>query len=407
MLAATGVGAGDLAGGAFAGMKLGPAVLWAVLLGASFKFVITEGLARWQLATETTLLEGAVLRLGRGVQWAFFVYLLVWTFGVGASLISACGVAGHALLPIFDDPDLGKIVWGCSQSLIGLGLVWLGSFRFFERLLSALVAGMIAVVLVTCVALQPDWQAVGHGLVVPRVPDEPEAVAWTLALMGGVGGTLTVLCYGYWIREEARTGTEDLALCRLDLGVSYAVMALFGIAMVVIADGLELSGSGATLIVDLADRLEDPLGRGARWVFLAGAWAAVFSSLIGVWQAVPYLFADFWQLFRRAGRLDPANFQPAPVDKRGKAYRGYLLLIAIVPMAGVSYDFQFVQKANSVFGALVMPALAACLLILNSRAGFVGETHRNRPWTNAVLLAILLFFAVVGGPKVLQALGLS
>ena len=77
MLAATGVGAGDLAGGAFAGMKLGTAVLWAVVAGAFFKFVITEGLARWQLATGTTLLEGAVLRLGRFVQWFFLVYLLV------------------------------------------------------------------------------------------------------------------------------------------------------------------------------------------------------------------------------------------------------------------------------------------------------------------------------------------
>ena len=37
LIAATGVGAGDLAGGAFAGSKLGVAVLWAVLLGAFFK----------------------------------------------------------------------------------------------------------------------------------------------------------------------------------------------------------------------------------------------------------------------------------------------------------------------------------------------------------------------------------
>ncbi|NRB75976.1 MAG: hypothetical protein HRU46_16570, partial [Verrucomicrobiales bacterium] len=34
MLAATGVGAGDLAGAAFAGMNLGVAVLWAVAVGA-------------------------------------------------------------------------------------------------------------------------------------------------------------------------------------------------------------------------------------------------------------------------------------------------------------------------------------------------------------------------------------
>lgn len=404
MLAASGVGAGDLAGGAFAGIKLGTAVLWAVVCGAFFKFVITEGLARWQLATNTTLLEGAVLRLGRPVQWFFLAYLLIWTLGVGTSLISACGVAAHALLPAFDDAVHGKIVWGILHSLVGLGLVWIGTFRFFERLMGALVALMIVVVLLTAWMLRPDWNEVGRGLVVPMLPDHPEAVAWTLALMGGVGGTLTVLCYGYWIREEQRTGTHDLRLCRLDLGVSYSVMALFGIAMVLIASGMELSGRGATLLVDLADRLQQPLGPSARMLFLAGAWAAVFSSLVGVWQAVPYLFADFWQLFRRHGQLDPATFQPSRVDTRGWAYRGYLLFLALVPMAGLGYDFQLVQKANSVFGAMVMPMLAAALLILNGRADWVGPDQKNRWWTAATLIAILLFFAVIGGREIVAEL---
>ena len=43
-------------------------------------------------------------------------------------------------------------------------------------------------------------------------------------------------------------------------------------------------------------RALDPEGtptvtRGLALAFL-GAWAAIFSSLLGVWQAVPYLFAD-------------------------------------------------------------------------------------------------------------------
>lgn len=69
LVAATGVGAGDLAA-AFAGSGLGTAVLWAVLVGAFVKFVVTEGLARWQLATGETLLEGAVLHIGRPFRWA-------------------------------------------------------------------------------------------------------------------------------------------------------------------------------------------------------------------------------------------------------------------------------------------------------------------------------------------------
>lgn len=83
MVAATGVGAGDLWTASFVGENLGVAVLWAVLLGAFFKFVLTEGLARWQLATGQTALEGAVLRLGMPIRWIFLFYLLVWSVFVG------------------------------------------------------------------------------------------------------------------------------------------------------------------------------------------------------------------------------------------------------------------------------------------------------------------------------------
>ena len=95
LVAATGVGVGDIAGAGFAGSKLGYAILWAAVLGAFIKFVVNEGLARWQLATGETLLEGAVLRFGRPVRWFFLVYLLVWSWAVGSALISACGIAGR------------------------------------------------------------------------------------------------------------------------------------------------------------------------------------------------------------------------------------------------------------------------------------------------------------------------
>ena len=64
-MAATGVGAGDLATASIAGSKLGVAVLWAVVLGAFLKFVLTVGLARWHLVRGETLLLGVVGHLGR------------------------------------------------------------------------------------------------------------------------------------------------------------------------------------------------------------------------------------------------------------------------------------------------------------------------------------------------------
>lgn len=407
MLAATGVGAGDLAGGAFAGMNLGVAVLWAIVLGALFKYVITEGLARWQLATETTLLEGAVLRLGPAIRWGFLVYLLLWSFVVGTALIGACGVAMHALFPIFEEADTAKVVFGCLHSLLGLALVWIGSFRFLERMMVVLVSVMILVVIATGVFVGTEWGAVLRGLTIPQIPDHPEGVAWTLALMGGVGGTLTVLCYGYWIREKHRSGPEDLRLCRWDIGISYFLMALFGIAMVILSDGLQLSGKGATLVVDLANRIGEKTHSSVEILFLAGAWAAVFSSLLGVWQAIPYLFADFCNLQSNRKSLSPDKFEPYQVNTRGKAYRGYLVALAFVPLLGLGYDFQIVQKAYSVFGALVMPMVALTLLLLNGRAAWVGQSLRNRWWTSLTLIIIIGFFAWVGLPKLMAILGLG
>ncbi|MCG8606498.1 Nramp family divalent metal transporter, partial [bacterium] len=57
-IAATGVGAGDMVAAAVSGARYGFAVIWAAAAGALLKFVLNEGLARWQLATGTTLLEG-------------------------------------------------------------------------------------------------------------------------------------------------------------------------------------------------------------------------------------------------------------------------------------------------------------------------------------------------------------
>jgi len=389
LVAATGVGAGDLATAAFTGGRLGVSVLWAVVLGAFLKFVINEGLARWQLATGETLLEGALTRFGPTVRYGFLLYFLLWSFFVGSALISACGVTAHAMLPLFEDAVLGKTVFGAALSLVGLGLVLRGGFPLFERVMGVCIAVMFVTVVLTAVQLRPDWGAVLRGLLTPSLPGSREGLSWTVALLGGVGGTVTVLCYGYWIREKGRSSIADLGTCRLDLGVGYAATALFGLAMVVIGSAAPIEGRGAGLVVQLADTLAVPLGEAGRWAFLAGAMGAVFSSLLGVWQSAPYLFADVHRLsFAHGGTSS------GPADTRGRPYRLFLLALALIPNLGLLVEFRRVQQVYAVFGALFIPMLALALLALN-RERWVGE-HRNRPLTVAVLTAAVALFLFFG-----------
>lgn len=386
LLAATGVGAGDLATAAFAGGRLSTTVLWAVALGALLKFGLNEGLARWQLASGQTFLEGVATRLGRFWLWLFLPYLLLWSYFVGAALISACGVAAQALWPLLDDAVQGKRLWGVIHALAGLALVWFGGFRLFERVMRACIALMFVVVLVTAARLWPGTEVVAQGLL-PRLAETRDGLSWTLALIGGVGGTLTVLCYGYWMRAVGRENATALRITRIDLGVGYTMTALFGMAMVVVGSRIPVSGSGATLIVDLGGELAVALGPGARLLFLVGAWGALFSSLLGVWQAVPYLFADVGRV------LGWVRATPTTLD-RCPAYRSYLIALATLPMLGLLYSFQQMQKLYAMVGAAFVPVLALALLLMNGRRTWVGA-QRNGALALALLVGALTFFALL------------
>lgn len=392
LVAATGIGAGDLATASFAGSHLGTAVLWAALIGAFLKFVVNEGLARWQLATDSTLLEGVVRHFGRLSGWFFLAYLVFWTFFVASALMSACGVTLHALIPVFDDARNGKIIFGILSSLTGAILVLRGGYSLFSKIMQVCIGLMFVTVVVTAAVVWPGTDEVLRGLFVPSIPNpEGGGLSWTVALMGGIGGTVTVLCYGYWIREVGRTGKDDLRTCRIDLAVAYAVTALFGIAMVIIGSTIEIDGRGATLLVTLSERLAESLGPAGRWIFLIGAAGAVFSSLLGVWQAVPYLFADLWGLLNEPeGETSSAETR---VDTRLPTYRGYLAAMTLLPMAGLFRGFGEIQKFYAVVGAWFFPVLALALLLLNGRSSWVGKSYRNQPLTMAALMGVLLFFA--------------
>jgi len=384
LLAATTVGAGDLLTASLAGSEAGLVVLWAVPGGVILKWTLSEGLARWQMATGETLLEGWVLRLGRWIQWFFLVYLLLFSMVTGGALVTACGVAGTGFYQI-GDPNTSKIVWGVIHSLAGLALVRLGSFRLFEILMSGCVAIMSASVVLTAVLLRPDWGAIARGIV-PSIP--ASGPAWLLAVLGGIGGTMTLLSYSYWIREEGRSGRQGLKACRIDLALSYVMTGLFGMSVVIIGSRIHLRGEGVDLALVLADQLAGALGPIGKWIFLAGFWGTVFSSVLGCWQSLPHLFVDFLGLARGRRVADPRST---------RAYQIYLLGIATLPLLLLwTTPVRQIQLVFGILGALFLPLLCFTLLLMNNRPAWVGREFRNGLVSNAILTAALLFFAYLG-----------
>jgi Mn2+/Fe2+ NRAMP family transporter len=222
------------------------------------------------------------------------------------------------------------------------------------------------------------------------VPTIPEGgLNWTLGVLGGVGGTVTLLSYGYWIRDQKRAGRRGLKACWLDLGLGYAMTAIFGMAMLVIGSKLELSGQGSGVALEISSLLSESLSPLVGTVFLLGFWAAVFSSLLGVWQGVPYLFADFRRTLKGEASVG-ADLESS------KDYRGYLLFLGLSPLALQSLSLKKIALVYAVLGSLFMPFLAATLLYLNCYCLRDNEDFRNPWWINAGLVATLLFFTYQG-----------
>jgi hypothetical protein len=259
--------------------------------------------------------------------------------------------------------------------------------------MSVAVALLFAGVVLTAALIGPDWGAVAAGALVPRL--SLDALPWTLALVGGVGGTVTLLSYGYWIREAGRTGESGVRTCRIDLAVAYAMTAVFGMAMVIIGTRIQVEGQGLGIALALADQLGLILGPAGRWAFLAGFWSAVFSSLLGVWQSAPYLFGDFNGRYDGYDRYDGQDRYGGELSAT-RAYRGYLVFVAVAPLPLLWFSVTHVQLAYAVLGALFMPFLALTLLLLNTRADLVGARFTSGLALNAALVATVLLFAAMG-----------
>lgn len=382
VIAATGLGAGDLVTASVAGATLGATLVWAVIVGAAIKFLLNEGLARWQLSTDRTLLQGWLQHLPRWVCAYFLVYLCLWGLLVGAALMAACGLAAHALLP-----QLSINSWAAIHSLLALALVSRGRYRLFENAMKVLIGLMFVVVISALWRIDLSGLQVVNSLLPPRLPDGK--LTMVLAVIGGVGGSVTLLCYAYWIREKGWRGAEYLPLARLDLLIAYSVTAAFVVGiMLLAASAAPETVSGGKMVVALADKLGALLGTEFRWVFLLGFWAAVFSSMLGVWQGVPYLFADFLAHWRAPAAADTT------VSTQSPGYRGFLWFLALPPMALLLLGKPvWLVILYSAAGALFMPFLGLTLLYLNNR--FIHQDQRNSAMGNALIVATIALFAMI------------
>lgn len=383
--AATGVGAGDLVATMVAGQKFGYTLLWAAVVGAIMKIVLVEGVGRYSLATGHTIYTGW-RSLGRWTSWYFAPYIVVWGFVYGAAAMSSTALPLAALFPAVD-----LKVWAIATGLVGFALTWVGRYEQFEKLIAILVGVMFLTVVGTATLSLRHFPEIVAGLL-PVIPDG--SGVYVLSLAGGVGGTITLAAYGYWCREKGWRKPGWMRVMRLDNAVAYAVTGIFVVAMLILGADLLYSANvavqqGDKALLGLADVLRERYGSAVGTTFLVGFWAASFSSVLGVWNGVSLMFADY------LGHLKHLPENHADTRTGGRYYRAYVCWLTFPPMI-----LLFLGKPVAlvllygVLGAFFMPFLGFTLLLLLNTSR-TPNAWRNGWFANTMMALISLAFVAI------------
>jgi len=279
-------------------------------------------------------------------------------------------------------------------------LVWSGRYALFEKVLAGFVGVMFVTMVGAALLTLPNLGELLTGLA-PRIPDG--GLVNTLALAGGVGGTITLAAYGYWLREKGWSTTSYMRVMRLDNTIAYVVTGVFVLATLIVGAELLYSTSvaieqGDQGLLDLSLVLQDRYGQWAGKVFLVGFWAAAMSSLVGVWNGVSLMFADFM------AHVTGGDSDDADARAGGKWYKAYILWLTFPPMAMLFLGKPvWLILAYGVLGAFFMPFLAITLLWLLNTDRTPAE-WRNKLHSNALMAVCALAFVALCVNEVRKAL---
>ena len=381
ILAATGIGVGDMVAATVAGAEYGMTLSWALLAGVIVKYAITEGGARWQLTTGRTLIEGWRDHLPTVAVVGFFIYFVVWCYFVSSALVTASAFVPAALIPSIPLP-----AWATLHAVAALALVLVGRYNLLLKVMKVFIGLKFGAVILT-VLLIVFWTGASVQGMAARAGF---SVSSTLSLIGGIGGTVTLLSYGYWMREAGWRGPERLPAARADLFVSFLLAFVFALCMTFLSSQIDWAGpileTGPRLCLLLADRIGQEIGPIGRAIFLAGFWGAAFSAVVGVFDGVPFLYDDFLHVWRRR----------APTGKTGGAYRLWAVYLTLAAISStVIARPVWLVFAYTIVGSLFFPFVISTLLWLNNSRHLPATVRSSLP-INAVLVAALLLYVYLG-----------
>jgi Mn2+/Fe2+ NRAMP family transporter len=371
LVAAAFIGPGTVTTCTLAGLRTGPALLWALLVATVGTIVLQEMAARLGTLTGRGLGDALRTRARTPLARALIAALVVVAIGGGNAAYQAGNLVGASLgvgllLPF--TPALRVLVIAAVATL----LLATGRTRVVERVLVALVVLMAIVFLATAVAVKPPLAPLLGGLLVPRIPDGQFLVA--LGLIG-----TTIVPYNLFLHAEtaAERFTDGTPGDRLRAARTDAVVAigLGGVVSMAVVCTAWASGLAVESPVAMAEQLTPLVGRAGTFVFALGLFAAGLTSAITAPLAAAYAVAGV------------AGWPRDLRDARLRAVWGGVMLAGVAVATLDLPALAAILVAQAANGVL-LPVVALLLLLACNDRALLGE-RVNGPRANLAAGAVV------------------
>jgi Mn2+/Fe2+ NRAMP family transporter len=390
VLAALAIGSGELVLTPRSGAQYGYALLWVPILALVYKAAFSEGLARLTIASGDDVFA-AFDWLPGPRHWAQYFIIIVFSLDMigygGIALVGGSALAG--LFPGFDI-RLGALL---AAALVPV-LLYTGSYPFFEKIVIAMCAVLLAGVIYTLFQIQLPAGQIARGLA-PSIPQG--SISTIMGLMGWVGAGTTTLLYSTWINEKIGKARSEqdyrrwLSTMRIDCFASYALV--LGISFSFLAMGVAtLHAQGIVpekqqIMLTLSGML-DSIPWGGE-TFLVVGFFAMFSTVVSCIDGKSRAIASML-----------AGFSPRFGDKL-KSYRiamgAYLAVMAVTILLGDSQPAEVVNTIASM-NAVVFGLLGFVLLYLDRKLPAYARCH---PVLKCVIIAGSTIFLGIAFLKLL------
>ena len=393
LVAAAFIGPGTVTLCTLAGVNFGFHLLWAMVLSIIATIVLQEMASRLGIISQKGLSEVIRSEIKHPIINKLILLLILSAIVVGNASYEAGNISG-GILGLETITGEFRIVLGNYSlnilsfvvGIIAFTLLYIGSYKFLERVLVMLVLIMSLSFLITAFLTKPDIFNILEGALIPSFPEGS-----LLTILGLVG--TTVVPYNLFLHaslvKEKWNNPKDLKDVRKDTIVSIALGGLVSMAIIISASSIGLGEISSA--ADLAKSLAPLYGDFASYFLGIGLFAAGITSAITAPLAAAYVARGCfgWKS-----------------DLKSKQFRAVWFLILLLGVVFSSLGLKPIEiiKFAQVANGVLLPVVAGILLWMVNKKVVLGN-YVNSKFQNIlgfIILIITIFLGLRGLDKVFE-----